>query len=561
MGDILQSAPLIKGLKDKYPDSVIHFLANHSFAKICSMLPCIDEVKTLDIKEFGLMLLEKEVSLIRNYNFICDFLNRLRLEKYDLVINLTHSKMSAIMTGLIKSRDTRGFTMDEEGHRIIKNPWIIYFANVATTKDFNQFNIVDIYTCCGGIMPSKKKLFTELTQEDEKSAESLLLENGIGTDELLIGFQPGASQAHKQWDVNSFAELGDTLVRELGAKIIVFGSGNEKHLGSGLQKLMKEDFLDMTGKTSITELSALLKKCRLLITNDTGTMHIATAVKTKVIEFSLGPAHFEETGPYSEGNIVLNPNIPCIPCSFHVECRDMVCKKCIEPQDVFKITKLLLSKEGKRLLPASRSFLNINPKVDVYYSTFDKENFLYFLPLARRPFEKKDFWNFVYRMMWKIFLKGNLAVSDIEQEMDRILNHFDLYGIRDFLGKIKTEQMAFKNIEELSLNGIHLSEQLIRLAARPEFNINLIERIRDSLLKLLEDIKLHGFTNRICMPLIQYFNYERESLEGNEILTLAKKTLEIYKGLHYRTKMMLAIAATATKVISIRDTGQDKAVA
>jgi hypothetical protein len=107
------------------------------------------------------------------------------------------------------------------------------------------------------------------------------------------------------------------------------------------------------GETSVTELAAVLKRCRLLVTNDTGTMHIATAVGTRVLDLSTGPVFVHETGPYAVGSLAVEPISACFPCAAGAVCHHLSCREDFTPHDVASLAMYAL--EGGTLPRPARA--------------------------------------------------------------------------------------------------------------------------------------------------------------------------------------------------------------
>ena len=348
MGDLLQTTPLIAGLKEKYPDSKITLLANKNFADICNDIPFIDELHTFDIKQFAPKKTGDEPSLLLIYNYLEGLVDEMKEKRFDAVINLSHSKLSAIFTSLLNVPDVRGLTSTGYGHRVIRHPWLNYFCNIIFNRNYNRFNLVDIYMKSGDVQPFSKRLFLNSSNESEKFADEFLEKNGVSDGDMLIGFQPASSRPDRRWSSDSFAKLGLELVKKYGAKIIIFGVPSEKDVGDEIQSKMDGRAINAAGKTSVRELSALLKRCHLLVTNDTGTMHVAAAVGTKVVALFFAHALVHETGPYGEGHIILQADIPCSPCSHHTNCKNPICKDYIAVEDVLSAVEIINKGQGAR---------------------------------------------------------------------------------------------------------------------------------------------------------------------------------------------------------------------
>src|SRR3989338_9337365 len=271
MGDLLQTTPLIAGLKEKYPDSKITLLANKNFADICIDIPFIEELYTFDIKQFTPKKTGEDPSLLAIYHYLEGLVDEMKEKRFDAVINLSHSKLSAIFTSLLNVPDVRGLTSTGYGHRVIRHTWLNYFCNIIFNRNYNRFNLVDIYMKSGDVQPFSKRLFLNSSNESEKFADEFLEKNGVSDGDILIGFQPASSRPDRRWSSDSFAKLGLELIGKYGAKIIIFGVPSEKEVGDEIQKKMNNPLnppflkgeskgvINAVGETSVRELSALLK--------------------------------------------------------------------------------------------------------------------------------------------------------------------------------------------------------------------------------------------------------------------------------------------------------------
>ncbi|MEW6601133.1 MAG: glycosyltransferase family 9 protein, partial [Nitrospirota bacterium] len=112
MGDLLQTTPLMAGLKERYPEARITLLVNSSFTEICRGIPYIDELIDFDMKGYRERLIGEKYSLVENYRFMEALISRLNSREYDLTINITHSPISAILTSFIRTKEVRGFSID-----------------------------------------------------------------------------------------------------------------------------------------------------------------------------------------------------------------------------------------------------------------------------------------------------------------------------------------------------------------------------------------------------------------------------------------------------------------
>ncbi|OGP52789.1 MAG: lipopolysaccharide heptosyltransferase II, partial [Deltaproteobacteria bacterium RBG_13_52_11] len=180
-------------------------------------------------------------------------------------------------------------------------------------------------------------------------ADSFLSHHGL-RDELLIGLNPGATYGDaKCWSPKRFAELGRRFIKDYGASILIFGSSRpkEKELNATIAQGIGEGCLNLSGETSLLQLAALLRRCHLLVTNDTGTMHVSAAVGTRVVAI-FGPTDPRTTSPLGEGHVVIRKETSCSPCLKRICPEDHRCMELISVLDVIEAVKEWLEKLCKR---------------------------------------------------------------------------------------------------------------------------------------------------------------------------------------------------------------------
>ena len=571
MGDLLQTTPLIAGLKEKYPDSKITLLANKNFADICNDIPFIDELHTFDIKQFAPKKTGDEPSLLLIYNYLEGLVDEMKEKRFDAVINLSHSKLSAIFTSLLNVPDVRGLTSTGYGHRVIRHPWLNYFCNIIFNRNYNRFNLVDIYMKSGDVQPFSKRLFLNSSNESEKFADEFLEKNGVSDGDMLIGFQPASSRPDRRWSSDSFAKLGLELVKKYGAKIIIFGVPSEKDVGDEIQSKMDGRAINAAGKTSVRELSALLKRCHLLVTNDTGTMHVAAAVGTKVVALFFAHALVHETGPYGEGHIILQADIPCSPCSHHTNCKNPICKDYIAVEDVLSAVEIINKGQGARgkgqddtIVTLSEAkgleearFFGLRPQNDItcnfskvkpYYSVFDKDNMVEFLPLIKKTLDINDIVGNAYRTMWKRVLgdNGRLNISshtyteeileESREVTEKVKEHYDI-KINAII-HLNNLPKIFNKLAQFGKDGVSITKDIIKEVSRVKFDAEYVKGLGNKIDEIDKKINLLGLTEPAAGPIVSMFKFAKENLQGDNILLLAEDTLIIYTTLIIEANIM-----------------------
>jgi heptosyltransferase-2 len=158
---------------------------------------------------------------------------------------------------------------------------------------------------------------------------------GLGGRRFLVGVSPGASFGEaKRWLPDRYADLADRLIDALGADVVIFGSPAERPLAEAVARAMKHTPVLVAGETTLREFMALMAKCHLVITNDSGPMHVAAALGLPLLAI-FGSTDERATGPVGlRARIVKHP-VECSPCGLR-ECPiDFRCMNGISVDDVY----------------------------------------------------------------------------------------------------------------------------------------------------------------------------------------------------------------------------------
>ncbi|VAX29995.1 hypothetical protein MNBD_NITROSPIRAE03-722 [hydrothermal vent metagenome] len=548
MGDLIQTTPVMAGLKDRYPGIRITLLVNSVFSEICRYIPHVDRVFVIDINNVLQGLKRRDP--VGTFRYLEDMLCKINDTLYDLVINFTHSPPSAVLTSLFRTKEVRGLSMDKEGFTIKRHPWIRYFFNVIPGRDYNPFHLCDIYLKAGGVSPGEQGLHLDIPPDAEQRADSILTEAGVNSTDLLVGLQLGASAEDKRWPIALFAELADRLAEVFGIKILLTGSVKEEEYGKEFEAIATTKPLNLIGRTDLRELVALLKRCNLFISNDTGPLHIATAVGTRTINISLASVHFRETGPYGEGHYVVGAELPCSPCGFNSSCNDMVCKRVINAANVFELSKRLLIEGDLTSIEDSAGWEN----VQVYKSFFEKDGFIDYMPLIKgRPLRKDLLFIHIYRQTWlKILDREHPGTSDgiYRFFVEKLSEWYDMDSVSSST-LIEDELNVLRRLKELSDSAFSIIAIIDREARKSSPDVELIKKIWRGVPPLDQEIETIGYTWPALKPLTTIFKYEKEELEEEDIAVLSEKACRIYNDLGLHASMLIqflqSLRSTFTK--------------
>jgi heptosyltransferase-2 len=315
IGDVLQLTPVIRALKNKYPDAEITLLVGSATtAELFKYNPYLRETVVYDKRG-------KHRSIM---SFI-GLWNQLRARKFDLVINFQRSN---IRVWLLASAAF---------------PCRILVYHKARKRTVHA--VVNHLDTLAPLGISSTDLELELSPgPDARAFAKDLLSCYKASNRPIIALNPGASHPLKQWGPDQFAALADILSRELSANIIIVGGTDDITLSEEIARNTVSRPLVLAGRLDLLQLGAVLEQCDLLVSGDTGPMHLASAVGTRVAGL-FGSTDPARTGPVGRGHRVIQAEgVPCIPCK-SLKCQTSVyleCMKKLSPENVYNIIRSML---------------------------------------------------------------------------------------------------------------------------------------------------------------------------------------------------------------------------
>jgi len=353
IGDIVLCTPLFRVLRGTYPDARIDFLVKERFAELVDNNPNITNIILFDDSK-GFSELRKLKKKIQDtqYDYFVDIHGTLRS------FYLRHFSKSSKIFHIKKNRIKREILVYTKRNR---------FHSIISMRDriFNAVNQLNLKDDGGG---------PELYIPDElKQKMKLVLESHPVADaRILIGLCPGAGFFTKRWPQEYFLELGKLLVGKINAGLILLGGKEDIEIGKSIEKRMNNKVFNACGKYSLLESAALMEHCNLVVTNDSGLMHFAEALKKKIV--AIFGSSVEEFGyfPYYAESIILQKDVPCKPCSHNGRNRCPVnhfnCMRKIFPESVLQACLTILESAENRKM----NFSNGNIKwvsSGVHYTT------------------------------------------------------------------------------------------------------------------------------------------------------------------------------------------------
>ncbi len=334
IGDVVHALPFLEVLRKNFPEARLDWVVEEESSQIIEGHKGIDEVIISHRKSWQKRLLRGR-KRITAFKEVIQFLKELRSAEYDLVVDLQGLFKSAIITGLSKGKKKIGPSWGREGSQLFltERPFLVDADMHAVDK---YLKIAEYLGCEKGSW----KGHIPIRESDKGSIDKVL--HGKGTkNQHLVAVNPFATWTTKLWETERFVALADRIQKELACHIIFTGSRQDKAQIDGIMEGMEERPVNLAGQTSLKELAYLYSKCRLLVTTDTGPMHIAAAMGCPVVAL-FGPTAPWRTGPYGEGHQVIRDEVECSPC-FKKSCDHQSCMQNITVDKVFEAVKERIS--------------------------------------------------------------------------------------------------------------------------------------------------------------------------------------------------------------------------
>ncbi len=181
-----------------------------------------------------------------------------------------------------------------------------------------------------------------LADKDLADIGSIFSKNSISDKDVLVAVAAGAGSHTKQWMKEGFLSVCERLIKELPVKVILIGDEQDKKIASWIEdKAGRAEILNMCAGTDLKQLAAILKRCALLITNDSGPMHIAWAVQTPVVSI-FGPTDYLRYGPQGPSDIIIRKELACSPCQSALCGESGECMSGVSAQEVFEAARGIL---------------------------------------------------------------------------------------------------------------------------------------------------------------------------------------------------------------------------
>jgi lipopolysaccharide heptosyltransferase II len=320
LGDVVQALPMLRLLKRHLPASEIFWWIDSALAPLLEGDPDLTGIVRFERQRWASP---------RHWPEMLRSIRWMRAQNFDWVIDLQCLARSGAFAWLANGQFLIGLDEVREGAR--------GFYDVAIRRASFHTHAVDWYLA---VLPRLgvpvHKNFQWLP---ERPAIAAAVKSKWQTDGARwIAIQPGARWENKHWPVEFFTELVRLLAKKFpDTRFAVLGAAEDKPLGEMILRAEPQRSLNLCGETSLLEMIEWLRRCELMVTNDTGPMHVAAALAKPLVAL-FGPTEPRRTGPYGHLENVLRLDLPCSPClkSYCVYEKPNECLKAISPATVFE---------------------------------------------------------------------------------------------------------------------------------------------------------------------------------------------------------------------------------
>ena len=328
IGDLVLASKSIRAIRNGYPDAEIHLLTNSEAVPIAQNYRYVDYVWPFPIREMR----KNKICLIDVWKLLL----KLRRRGFAIVANLFEvtTLRGAIKMGILFFLLNVRVRM---GHN--NKGFGFVLTDKVPSETFREKHRVDammnIALLAGGV-PDEKDIEVFWDKRSEKKWEHIFFRKEGALQEIIVGVNPGGDRPNRRWSSKNFATIADRIIDEFSAKIIILGGPGEENISNNIQQRMKNDVVNLSGKLDLSDLVYIINRLDILITNDSGPMHIGAATGTPLVAI-FGPGNPTTMRPYSPKKLyrMIYKGLDCQPCN-DKKCTEPVCLNIITPEEVYE---------------------------------------------------------------------------------------------------------------------------------------------------------------------------------------------------------------------------------
>jgi heptosyltransferase II len=338
IGDAVMCEPSLRGLRSLFPEANVTMLAKPVIAELFIDHPGLTRVLVYDDKDAHAGIAGK-----------WSLAGMLRQHRFDLAVLFQNAFEAAFIAWLAGIPRRYGYATDGRVF-LLTEPVAVPDRKAPVHQVQYYWNLLKPL----GLVGTASSPMLLVSEDENRRVDARLASGGVASSDLLIGINPGSTYGSaKRWLPDRFAEVARRLAGGLQpdeparVAVVIFGAKGEESLGKDIASRIEGRSVVLSGATTIRELMALVTRCRVLITNDTGPMHIAAACGVPVVAV-FGPTDWQTTAPYGQERSVVRETVDCAPCLLR-ECPiDHRCMTRISVDRVYETAVMQLQAAGTR---------------------------------------------------------------------------------------------------------------------------------------------------------------------------------------------------------------------
>jgi len=327
LGDVLLTTPAVKSLKESLPESRITYLTKGAFAPLLEENPSVDRIVRLEGSSEGVGL----SALIR----LCRGMG-----KYDVVVDLHGNVRSRIACASISS----GRTLRYVKHALRRRLWVMGWGRSGMGEV--RKHVVERYLDALkplGVNAGPSAPVLNIREDEMEHAAEIVRGKGLQDPSRYGVLVPGARWQNKRWTAEGFSRVGEWLRDVAGMEVVLAGDREDKEWTDEISRRLGGNGIQLTGGTDVRELAAVLKGALIVVGNDSGPGHIATAVGTPLVSLFGPTSEAFGFGPFGERARIVSHDVDCRPCSLHGGSKcprgSRICLEGIDAQEVVEAVR------------------------------------------------------------------------------------------------------------------------------------------------------------------------------------------------------------------------------
>ncbi len=326
IGDAVMTTPALGAIRAAFPSAEISIVANPVVGELFTRHPYCDRLIVFDK--------EKSHRGIRGMLSLC---RQLRGYRFDIAVLFQNAFEAALMAVLSGVPARAGYRTDGRG--------LLLTHGVPIGENERKLHHTDYYLQMLdylGIKGGDGQLKLSCTDQEISRARQTL------GDREWVAINPGATYGSaKRWYPDRFAAVADNLAKEYSVRVLIIGGAGERDVSEDIEASMETTPLNLCGRTTVREMMAVLSQCRLMITNDSGPMHIAAAFDVPIVAV-FGPTDHTTTSPLSDNYNIIREEADCAPCLLRHCPTDHRCMEAITADDVLIAARSLMEVDRSR---------------------------------------------------------------------------------------------------------------------------------------------------------------------------------------------------------------------